>query len=292
MGFAFYLLSRKGFMVLDAIVRNEVYRDCIDMVVYAQDSGNSDDCSQDIFRLAKAHNIKVYHRTEDFVNTSDFSIAIGWRWLIKDVENLFVIHDSILPKYRGFSPLVNMLINKEEFIGATLLKANADIDSGPILFQEKIKVDYPIKIADAIERVSKLYVILVERFMELVLKKKPIELVNQDEELATYSIWRDQQDYFVDWNQSAEEISRFVDSVGFPYDGAKTYLKDFNTVLKISEAEAYNNYTFETNSVGKIFKLEDGKPYVACGSGLLKLNKLLDLNNSPIKLSKLRQKFL
>jgi methionyl-tRNA formyltransferase len=53
---------------------------------------------------------------------SDFNIAISWRWMLK-VSNLIVIHDSLLPKYRGFSPLVNMLINGEDTLGVTVLFA-------------------------------------------------------------------------------------------------------------------------------------------------------------------------
>ena len=87
----------------------------------------------------------------------DYQLAIGWRWLISGTENLIVLHDSLLPKYRGFAPLVNSLINGEQEIGVTAIWAGPEFDAGEIIFQEKAGICYPIKIQEAIEIVSGLY---------------------------------------------------------------------------------------------------------------------------------------
>ena len=44
--------------------------------------------------------------------------------MIKNSENLIVFHDSLLPKYRGFAPLVSQLINGEEYLGVTAIFTN------------------------------------------------------------------------------------------------------------------------------------------------------------------------
>ena len=56
----------------------------------------------------------VFDENEDII-----MIAAGWRWLLPSTEKLIVLHDSLLPRYRGFNPLVSQLIDKEERLGVT-----------------------------------------------------------------------------------------------------------------------------------------------------------------------------
>ena len=72
-------------------------------------------------------------------------MAVSWRWMIKHPKNkLIVFHDSILPKYRGFAPLVNMLINGEKEIGVSAIFGADEYDSE--IISEKTTISYPIKI--------------------------------------------------------------------------------------------------------------------------------------------------
>ena len=81
-----------------------------------------------------------------------FVLAVGWKWLIKEkYKQILVIHDSLLPKYRGFNPLVTALMNKDKIIGSTLINAEEEYDSGDIIIQESFKVSYPISVEKAIE---------------------------------------------------------------------------------------------------------------------------------------------
>ena len=84
-------------------------------------------------------------------------IVAGWRWLLPSTEKLIVLHDSLLPRYRGFNPLVSQLIDKEERLGVTAFFASDRYDCGDIINQPSIKVSYPLKINEAIERVCNCY---------------------------------------------------------------------------------------------------------------------------------------
>jgi methionyl-tRNA formyltransferase len=44
----------------------------------------------------------------------------------------------------------------------------------------------------------------------------------QADDFATYSIWRDEADYEIDWSSDAQAIQRFINAVGYPYAGART----------------------------------------------------------------------
>ena len=60
--------------------------------------------------------------------------------MIRDKSKLIVFHDSVLPKLRGFNPLVTSLINGYEEIGVTVLYGTEDFDRGEIILQKKVNI--------------------------------------------------------------------------------------------------------------------------------------------------------
>ena len=68
----------------------------------------------------------------------------------------------------------------------------------------------------------------------------------QNHSNATYSLWRSQEDYFIDWSQSATQIKRFIDSVSFPYSGACTSIN--NITYRVLEGEVIDDVIISTPS--------------------------------------------
>lgn len=290
MKFGFFLMTQKGFDVLNSLITSKQTQ-FIDFICIGKDSNLEDDCSDKIKELCEIHSIAYFFKeslSEKKLN-SDFYIAISWRWLL-DLPNLIIIHDSILPKYRGFAPLVNMLINGENEIGATALFASNEYDKGDIIAQEKTAIQYPITIAEAINVVSNSYVNLVNQILSQSISNsfKPKQ---QNESEATYSLWLDQEDYFIDWNWTAEKIKRKIDACGFPYDGAKTILE--NDIIVIEKAEEEQDVQIENRTVGKVIFVKDNCPIIVCGKGLLRLTAAKNVNTKEniLPLSKFRLKF-
>ncbi len=54
-------------------------------------------------------------------------------------KSIFNLHLSLLPKYRGPSPIENTILNSDKYFGYTIFKINEEIDAGPILYQKKFK---------------------------------------------------------------------------------------------------------------------------------------------------------
>ncbi|MBE0472307.1 MAG: hypothetical protein IBX55_22710 [Methyloprofundus sp.] len=113
---AFYIMNSKGLFVLKRFIK-KFGANAISYVVSEKDKAVQYDSFPAIKQLAQKNNIPFYQRTQFDVEIenkfSGLKFAIGWRWLIKNETSLIVFHDSLLPKYRGFAPLVNSLINKE-----------------------------------------------------------------------------------------------------------------------------------------------------------------------------------
>lgn len=291
--FTLLLMSKKGYQSLAGII--EYFgSEIIDFIVFARDKNVLEDYSIKIEELAAQNNIKAYEKSDKYIFRSKYIIAISWRWLIPiDKKSILItLHDSLLPKYRGFAPLVNQLINKEPELGVTAIVSDAEYDKGSVITQLKTKVNYPLRIEDAISKVSILYVDVLKNVIQQVIQDHSLKTVAQDESEATYSLWRDEEDYRINWNSSAKEIQNFIYSVGYPYKGASTYI--MNKKIRINNAVELNDLKVVNRDVGKTIFMDDNFPVVICGKGLLKITEATydETGRSIFPLKKFRIRFI
>ena len=283
-------MSCKGLKVLEALGKD--YLKLIDFVVTARDDDVQADYYDEIFLTCNQLNIRCYDRKDVYHVTSRYAVAVSWRWLINLSDTqLIVLHDSLLPKYRGFNPLVSCLINGEKKIGVTALFAADDYDTGDIIAQSLREISYPIKIERAIELIQDNYSELASEIAGTIANGLKLTGSKQDESEASYSLWRDEEDYRIDWNKPAENIRRFIDAVGFPYKGASTIVND--KPARVIEAEEVEDVKIENRIHGKVIFVKDGFPVVVCGEGLLKITALVDdeTKESLLPLKKFRVRF-
>jgi len=276
---AFYLMNEKGFYILNKFIE-KFGAENIKYIVSSKDIKLKKDYFKEIKQLCKKHNINFFDRTDDYIQQEKFFLgykfAIGWRWIVKNSNNLIVFHDSLLPKYRGFAPLVNTLVNGDKIGGVTALLASSQYDRGDIISQKAIQFDYPIKISEAIENIKPLYFDLVSNIYSSILEDKILPRQKQDESKATYSLWLDDKDYFIDWHEwSAKKIKRFVDATDYPYDNAKAYLS--GKIVRFMDVEVLDDVKVEHRKrhIGKVIFMDE-YPIVVCKKGLLKLIDIRD----------------
>jgi len=286
---SFYVMTFKGFSVLHEVVES-FGTDLIDCVIAERDSALDKDYYDEIRDLCLQKNIRFFNRKEQFTIESNYSVLVSWRWMIHDdSRKLIVLHDSLLPKYRGFNPLVTALINGDQEIGVTALYATEDFDRGDIIYQSSVTISYPIKIKDAIEKVVACYVSLVKSVCQDLLNGKQLPSKKQDDEEASYSIWRDEQDYLINWELDAGTIKRTIDALGFPYRGAKSYVGE--NEIRILEAEIEKDMDIVNRTPGKVITIKENCPLVVCGKGILRITKMVDRFNVEYHLSKMRVRF-
>lgn len=282
-------MGQKGFEVLKKLIDNS-YQNHIQFVVGAKDPNVLNDYYDEILSLSEKNNINFANRTEtNSLDFADYTIAIGWRWIISNSNNLIVLHDSLLPKYRGFNPLVTALINGDKEVGVTALFATNNYDEGDIILQKSMKVEYPIKIVDAIEEISKLYAEIVLELFLIISENRKLNSYKQNNENATYSLWRDEEDYHVNWRNDANQIERFINAVSFPYKGAYSLIN--GVVIRIENATAINDLNISNRTPGKVIFVQEGLPIVVCGKGLLKIFKMKTENGELYKLKSFRTRF-
>lgn len=286
----FFLMSYKGYATLQSFIAS-FGTDSIDFVVVSKDQNVQNDYYDDIVQLCKNNELKYFDRREKFEVKSEYAFAISWRWLINLAKTtLIVFHDSLLPKYRGFAPLVTALINGDTEVGVTALYASAEYDKGNIIAQCAVQIKYPIKINDAINLVADCYIDLIKQVTTNILDCKSVNSTVQDEGQASYSLWLDDKDYEIDWTKDCEYIKRFIDSIGFPFKGALSKMDDKK--VRILNAEIITDVQLPIRHPGKVIFVHHGKPVVVCGKGLLQITEMVDEHNQNVlPLKKFRTRF-
>lgn len=115
------------------------------------------------------------------------------------------VHPSILPKYRGASPIQNALLNGETKTGVSIMLMDAGMDTGPILAQKPLSID-PNDTAITLEQklITEAVPLLMETLPRFI--KGEIEPTPQDAAEATLCELIEREDGRIFWNQSAENI--------------------------------------------------------------------------------------
>jgi methionyl-tRNA formyltransferase len=270
-----FLMTRRGYQLLNDTVR--AYGRLFAHVVIGRDPALDDDFSANIQIVCETHNIPHSYRDSSATKPieTNYALAVGWRWLIDfPQERLIVFHDSLLPKYRGFNPLVTALINGDDRTGVTALLGSDRYDAGPILAQSSMPLRCPLTIAQAIEQIGQCYTDTAVQVLEQIDQGLGLRGTPQDEGLASYSLWRDAQDYRLNWTHSAQVLARTVDATGSPYAGAETLVNGRRA--KVRQVSPLPDVTIGNRTAGKVIWMERNKPVVVCGAGLLRIEELDD----------------
>jgi len=262
--------GHKGLSCLRGIIY-KFGKEIISGVVIGVDSNVENDLSAETIELCQQHNIAHTLYPETLNVPFEIGIAAGWQRVIHDIPSnqLIIFHDSLLPKYRGFAPLVSALLNRDEQIGVTALKGERKFDTGDIYLQKSVTISYPTTIGDAIELIATLYFEIAQEILSQHLSGE-LTATPQNSNQASYSLWRDEEDYRIDWSLDAKYLSHFVDCVGPPYKGASFTAS--GNLYRIHSATALDDLKIINRTPGKIIYFEDNAPIIVCGRGLLRLD--------------------
>lgn len=265
----------------------------LDIVCSYPSQGTLCEGYEEIKRLCESHSVVFVEKsalTPASYQSSQFVFCVGWQFLIHEIDPRFIVfHDSLLPKYRGFAPTVAALIAGDNKLGVSAFRPTPGVDTGDILGQEPLQVNYPATVRDIYDRLGGVYTTLAKRLLAAA-ETGSLTGVPQIEAEATYSLWRSEEDYTIDWSQSASDIRRFIDAVGWPYLGAKTLYQDIE--VRIEQAEELADLAFVNRQPGKIWAIGPTRTTadVVCGKGLLRISKATLANRTQLQFTSLRQR--
>lgn len=165
--------------------------------------------------------------TEDFVNMLkdleiDYIVVVAFGQLIKDIlldnfkDKIINLHPSLLPLYRGASPMQFTLLNGDEKTAATAMLIEKAMDSGDILIQREMDIDPSDDYFDLEDKLGK---IGAEAIRNALLNFDQVyeNRIVQDDDKATYCTKIDKEMGRIDWNKTSRQILDQIRAlVGFP----------------------------------------------------------------------------
>jgi methionyl-tRNA formyltransferase len=184
-------------------------------------------------------------------------------------KGIINVHASLLPKYRGSSPVQWALINGEKEVGVTIMQTEIGIDTGDIILSDKIELDGDEDTTVTLDKLSKLGAKIIVNALDLIESGKA-SYIPQDNELASHCKMLSKEDGLIDWNKSNIDIKNFIRGMT-PWPSAYTTCKYGK--LKILKSEM-----IETELKGKVGEILTAEPkiglIVSCGSGAIKILNL------------------
>ena len=186
------------------------------------------------------------------------------------------VHPSLLPKYRGPSPIHTAILNGDKKTGVTIIKMIEKVDSGSIIAQKELisltgRETYKTLHNQLAEKGANLLIETIPKWIKGEIEPKP-----QDESKASYTKILTRQDGKIDWKKSAEEIERQIRAFE-KWPGSFTFweiMKEKLLRIKILKAGIFKSPVSKTFSVGKILVVPQNQVGVQCGKDFLIIEEL------------------
>lgn len=211
------------------------------------------------------------------INPDLFIVAAYGKILPKDFLEIPMggainVHASLLPKYRGASPVQCAILSGEKETGITLMRMNEKMDEGDILVQEKMDIDENDTAERLMEKLAELGAKTVVRFIPDWIQGKIVP-AEQDQSLATYCHPVKREDGKINWNKTAEDILRRWRAYS-PWPGLFSELNVRNQQkrLKLLDIKIISDVKTGEN-LGKIVKYKQ-EIAVQAKSGLVVLKRI------------------
>ena len=241
--------------------------------------------------LAQQHKIKVLQpkNLEDIKQDIDdispdliIVAAYGPPFLTKDIleYSCLNVHPSLLPKYRGASPIAVSILNGETETGVTIIRMAERIDRGDVVSQEKTEIssgDTTLSLTKKLTELgSGLLIKTIPSWLEGKITPKP-----QGNSPTLYCPQLKKEDGKINWGNQAEYIERQIRAF-YPWPGTFTFfkgkalkiLKTYVLMDKVLNISSYDIQEEIQTKPGFVFLTKDKKLAVQTGKGLLAIEIL------------------
>ena len=187
----------------------------------------SDQYSQIV--LQKLQKDKRWQIVKSLEEKPDVGVLASYGRILKKEElnkpkhGILNLHPSLLPKYRGPSPVQTALLNCEQKTGLTIIKMDEKIDHGPIVSQFKEEIRPDDTTTSLYQRLFTAGAQVLNTILPVYLEGK-IEMRKQDESQTTKTKKLTREDGKIDWKKTAVFNERFIRAM-HPWPGAWTEIK-------------------------------------------------------------------
>ncbi|RUM68026.1 MAG: methionyl-tRNA formyltransferase [Sulfurovum sp.] len=229
----------------------------------------------DVKRLALEHNLSILqpeklldegvyeaivHAKPDFIVVAAFGQLLPKS--ILDIAPCINLHASLLPQYRGASPVQQSLLNGDRFTGVTAMLMEEGLDSGPILGYRYFKIPETMLLPELMNQLSNdactLTIDIVHGFDTL----EPMEQVRAN---ATYCKKIKKSDGLVDFSDASKLYEKYRAFYGWPGIFIEGGIKISN--ISLLETKTHNE-------LGLILEIKEKSVVVTCLNGSLEIGTI------------------
>lgn len=178
------------------------------------------------------------------------------------------IHASLLPKYRGASPIQHAIIDGEKVTGVTVMQMDAGLDTGDMLYKKEVEIAKEDTAQTLQDKLKLLGGEAITEALPLLLEGKLIP-VKQEDEKSCYAILLQKNMGQIDFHQTADEIDRQIRGMT-PWPSAYTFYH--GKQLKIWKA--FPRQEECSGRPGEILKVSKESITVCTGKGQLEVVEL------------------
>ncbi len=172
------------------------------------------------------------------------------------------VHGSLLPKYRGASPIQSALIHGDKITGVTIMEMIDKMDAGRMMLKESFPIEEDDNYTSLCDKIALAGLNgLLKAIPQIITKDIP--LIAQDEEQVSFCKKIKSEDEHLNLNQSAEEIINWIRALSFT-PGGHLYLGD--QIFKIYKAKKVNDMVdhqigeiVSADKKGLILQVSDGQ---------------------------------
>lgn len=225
----------------------------------------------DKIRLEGVNDVK--NLNPDLMITCAFGQILSKELLDIPSKGVINIHASLLPKYRGASPIHYAILNGEKTTGITIMKTDVGIDTGDVMFSRKIQILENETCGQLFERLSVLGAECIIDALNLMDNNRAT-FIPQNDDQATYTKIISKQDALIDWDKSAEQVFNQVRAFN-PSPMAYTFYK--GEPFKIIECKVVEG----VGNPGEVID-SDKKIVVACKTGAISLLTVQKAGGKPV----------
>lgn len=161
------------------------------------------------------------------------------------------LHASLLPKYRGGAPIQRAIINGDKYSGITIMFMDKNMDSGDILYQEKLKIDDNDTSLSLFNKLSILASNMIIDFIPKLINNN-YKRIKQDEDKVTYAFNISKEDEKLDFNNTSINIYNKIRGL-YPEPACYAYL-DNKRVKFYSSVISNNKINADAGKINNIYK--------------------------------------
>lgn len=194
------------------------------------------------------------------------------------------LHGSRLPRWRGAAPIQRAILAGDRESGVTIIQMEAGLDTGPMLAMETVPIGVTTTAQELHDRLAELAAtMVVEAVDRLALGET--DATEQPNEGAVYAQKIEKAEGHIDWHRSASQIDRQIRALN-PWPGCWTELDGRR--LRVLGGRPLEGQQSSTASPGTVL---DDALTVACGNGVLRIERLQRAGGKPMTAAELLRGF-